>query len=413
VTADLLARLAFAAAATPGAAFARIDPHHALLAVLPRLRLTLPFDRPDGALDALGDALDALPPDDGAVSLCALSYDAAWHGASPSAVHDARPPGDRFPAAWLCSYEATATLDLSTNTLTRAGSPDGLRALDEALARADVTPPAARWRFTSATDRDAHCEAVARVREAIRDGEVYLVNLARMLHAEAPADVDRAVAARVLASEARYGAVFHAEDTLVGAMSMELALDWDRARHRAISRPIKGTRPRRDDPADDAREAAALAVDPKERAENAMAVDVHRNDLGRVAATGSVTVPSLCAVEPHRFVHHLVSTVEATVDGATPARDVLRAMLPVGSVTGAPKLAAMAHIARFERERRGLYTGVYGVVTGARVRLAVAIRTLVRDAAGLHYGAGGGIVWDSDPVREWDELVWKQRAAER
>jgi para-aminobenzoate synthetase component 1 len=121
----------------------------------------------------------------------------------------------------------------------------------------------------------------------------------------------------------------------------------------------------------------------------------------------------LCAVEPHRFVHHLVSTVEATVDGATPAREVLRAMLPVGSVTGAPKLAAMAHIARFERERRGLYTGVYGVVTGARVRLAVAIRTLVRDAAGLHYGAGGGIVWDSDPDREWDELVWKQRAAER
>ena len=85
-------------------------------------------------------------------------------------------------------------------------------------------------------------------------------------------------------------------------------------------------------------------------------------------------------------------------------------MLPVGSVTGAPKLAAMAHIARFERERRGLYTGVYGVVTGARVRLAVAIRTLVRDGAGLHYGAGGGIVWDSDPAREWDELVWKQRA---
>ncbi|MFO0609599.1 MAG: anthranilate synthase component I family protein [Polyangiales bacterium] len=408
-----LARLAFAAAATPGASFARLDPHHAVLAVGPAALVCVPFDRPDGALDALGDALDALSLDDGAAALCALSYDAAWRGASPWPVRDERPPGDRFPAAWLARYEATATLDLATGALTRAGSPAGLRALDDALARADTAPPAARWRFTSATDRAAHRDGVERVREAIRDGEVYLVNLARVLHAEAPPDVDRAVAARVLASEARYGALLRAGDALAGAMSMELALDWDRGLHRAVTRPIKGTRPRRDDPADDAREADALARDPKERAENAMAVDVHRNDLGRVAATGSVTVPALCAVEPHRFVHHLASTVEARVDGATLAREVLRAMLPVGSVTGAPKLAAMAHVARFERERRGLYTGVYGAVTGRRLRLAVAIRTLVRDAAGLHYGAGGGIVWDSDPDREWEELVWKQRAAER
>ena len=92
---------------------------------------------------------------------------------------------------------------------------------------------------------------------------------------------------------------------------------------------------------------------------------------------------------------------------------MLSALLPVGSVTGAPKLAAMATIAALEAERRGLYTGVYGLVfADGRVELTVAIRTLVTDAAGAHYGVGGGIVWDSDPGREWDELLWKQRGVE-
>lgn len=408
-----LTRLAHAAAHTPGASFLRLDPDRAVLAVAPEVRVCIPFDRPEGALDALGHALDALPRDEGTVALCALTYDAAWHGTSPRPVHDPRPSGDRFPSAWLACYAATAIVDLSTGTLTRRGTASGRRELDRALARAEETPCTVSWRFTSTTDRDAHRRGVEQVREAIRDGEVYLVNLARMLHTDVPSEVERVFATRVLASEAQYGALLRAGGALVGAMSMELALAWDRSTHRAITRPIKGTRPRHDDPRNDAQEAQMLALDPKERAENVMAVDVHRNDLGRIAAIGSVVVPALCAVESHRFVHHLVSTVEAHVDGTTPAREVLRAMLPVGSVTGAPKLAAMEHIARFERERRGLYTGVYGAVIGARLQLAVAIRTLVCDTAGVHYGVGGGVVWDSDPDREWDELLWKQRALER
>jgi anthranilate/para-aminobenzoate synthase component I len=118
-------------------------------------------------------------------------------------------------------------------------------------------------------------------------------------------------------------------------------------------------------------------------------------------------------VESHRYVHHLVSTVRAAVDPGLSARAMLSALLPVGSVTGAPKLAAMETIAALEVERRGLYTGVYGLVfADGRVELTVAIRTLVTDAAGAHYGVGGGIVWDSDPGREWDELRWKQRGVE-
>jgi para-aminobenzoate synthetase component 1 len=384
------------AARTPRAAAARIDDATWSLALTDTL-LSVPFDRPAGALDALGDALDALhatlPPmgDPGTpVALVWATYDAAWHAASPRPVVDGRPPGDRCPSVFLARVEVTAVDP--TDTPWPAGE-------------APLAP------FTSATGQGAHAAMVDAVRALIRDGEVYLVNVARMTHR--PAMSPEAVALRVHRADAPRAMIAHTDDALVAAMSMELALSWDRRAGVAISRPIKGTRPRRADPAEDAREAEALRADEKERAENAMAVDVHRNDLGRVAVTGGVTVPVLCGVESHRYVHHLVSTVRAAVDPGLSARAMLSALLPVGSVTGAPKLAAMEAIAALEVERRGLYTGVYGLVfADGRVELTVAIRTLVTDAAGAHYGVGGGIVWDSDPGREWDELRWKQRGVE-
>jgi len=383
------------AARTPSSAVARIDDRSWSLSLTDAL-VRVPYDRPDGALDALGDALDALhatlaPGGDPDVPVALLwaTYDACWHAASARPVTDHRPAGDRCPSVFLsrvlCSQHPQAV------STTSGHGP---------------LPP-----FTSATDRHAHAAMVESVRSLIRDGEVYLVNVARMIHR--PSMSEEAIASRVDRSDATRALLVNAGDVRVAAMSMELALSWDRRAGVAISRPIKGTRPRRPDPVEDAREAEALRLDEKERAENAMAVDVHRNDLGRVALPGGVTVPVLCGVEPHRYVHHLVSTVRAEVDPALSARAMLSAMLPVGSVTGAPKLAAMETIAALEAERRGLYTGVYGLVfADGRVELTVAIRTLVTDPAGAHYGVGGGIVWDSDPLREWDELLWKQRGVE-
>jgi len=382
------------AAQTPSSAVARIDDRSWSLSLTETL-LRVPYDRPDGALDALGDALDALhatlPPDgdpDAPVALLWATYDACWHAASARPVTDRRPAGDRCPSVFLsrvlCSQHAQIAPTSGHGPL----------------------PP-----FTSATDRTAHAAMVEAVRSRIRDGEVYLVNVARMIHRPSMSAED--IASRVDRSDATRALLVSAGDVRVAAMSMELALSWDRRAGVALSRPIKGTRPRRPDPVEDAREAEALRLDEKERAENAMAVDVHRNDLGRVALPGGVTVPVLCGVEPHRYVHHLVSTVRAEVDPALSARAMLSAMLPLGSVTGAPKLAAMETIAALEAERRGLYTGVYGLVfADGRVELTVAIRTLVTDPAGAHYGVGGGIVWDSDPAREWDELLWKQRGVE-
>ena len=400
-----ITEMARTAASTAGAAFMLLDARdggsrRAVLAERPRALVHRAHNDLDGALEAFGDALDAMrasasPGSDDTlpVAFGCITYDAAARALDPHRTTDARPHGDRCPSAWLARYERVTSVELPAWP-----------------TRAEVVASGRLGAFESATDHDAHVAGVEAIRTAIRDGDVYLVNLARTLHAPEGADPE-ALWSRVLASSARYGAVIHCGDALVAGMSMELALAWDRATGVATSRPIKGTRPRREDPDEDRREAEALAADPKERAENAMAIDVHRNDLGRVAEIGGVTVPARFESEPHRHVHHLVSTVRARVPGETPARDVLRAVLPVGSVTGAPKLAAMEHIERLERSRRGLYTGVYGAVyEDGSVQLAVAIRTLVRDAAGCHYGVGGGIVWDSDPEREWQELAWKQRA---
>ncbi len=425
-----LSALSLAAAHTPRTALLRDrDPHTghptATLCLLASDDLVrVAPDRPAAALDALATALDALAAagsgdEAGApwrpAGVGALGYEAARAAAMPeAAARDGRPLGDGFPSGWMARVEAALRLDLVTGEVA-------------------VCPPTAAGRFRAVVSpwegrpaegvglglelgaAEAHHAAIARVRAGIRDGEVYLVNVARVLQrAEVLPDdrVAEALAARFVAADPAYGTLAHLGDARVCAMSMELALRWNRAASLAFTAPIKGTRPRDgSDPVRDAALAEALAADPKERAENAMAVDVHRNDLGRVAVAGGVEMEALCAVERHAYVHHLVSRVRARLPPDLDAGSMLRAMFPVGSVTGAPKRAAMDFIARVETHRRGLYTGALGAIcSDGGLAWAVAIRTLVADAAGLHYGVGGGVVWDSDPEREWDELAWKARA---
>ncbi len=425
-SAQRLAAMARAAMRRPNTALVRA--RHPLtggatvtFALLDAPTVCVPFERTEGATEALGDALDALaersPQCEPAkpAALVWLSYDAARSSASPRAVIDARPHGDRCPAAVFAPVYAAVTLDLATGDERWPDDPALHDALREALAIGAADHSSAVSIALRGVDGpNEHRAAVERVRAKILDGEVYLANVTRVLHATVPltdSAVADALASRWIAADPHRGVLAHCAGVRIAAMTMELALDWDRSTGVALSAPIKGTRPRSDDPVADRRTSEALALDPKERAENAMAVDVHRNDLGRVASVGTVTVPSLCAVEAHRYVHHLASTLRAELPSATRAVDVLRAMLPVGSVTGAPKLAAMETIAEVEPERRGLYTGAIGLARAdGGVSLAVVIRTLVADATGMHYGVGGGIVWDSDPAREWDEILWKLRA---
>lgn len=408
---DALRALALAAAHTPGAALVRTPARTWFaLGCAPVLRVEVgecdrALARFAAVVDEVRARFDPSRDDPRRVALVGwIAYDACRAAHDPHPVIDPRPRADAAPCAWLAAPERVHVV----------GEP-----MDEV-----VRAVASRWegrsvervplRFEGAVGEERHGAMVRDVRERIADGEVYLVNVARALHAAVDeAALGDALASRWLAADAPRGAVVNAGDVRVAAMSMELALAWDRATGVATSGPIKGTRPRSADPEEDRRAAEALAADPKERAENAMAVDVHRNDLGRVAVTGGVSVPELFRVEPHRYVHHLCSTVRAALPADLSAVELLSSMLPVGSVTGAPKIAAMNAIAEVEPERRGLYTGAYGVVfADGSLELSVAIRTLVADVAGLHYGVGGGIVWDSAPEREWDEVLWKQRAAE-
>jgi para-aminobenzoate synthetase/4-amino-4-deoxychorismate lyase len=176
-----------------------------------------------------------------------------------------------------------------------------------------------------------------------------------------------------------------------------------------VARPMKGTATRDPDPLCDKAAVATLASDEKQRAENLMIVDLMRNDLSRVAVAGSVEVPALFAVETYPTVHQMTSTITAQLQPAKDAVDVLNALFPCGSITGAPKLRAMEIIAEVEHGRRGVYTGSIGRIDagGRDAAFNVAIRTLTLDESGATMGLGSGIVDDSRAGPEWAECLAK------
>jgi para-aminobenzoate synthetase component 1 len=208
-----------------------------------------------------------------------------------------------------------------------------------------------------------------------------------------------------------YGAYLDLGHAALVMNSPELFLR--RRGQRVETRPIKGTRPRGTTPGEDAALIAELIRDPKERAEHLMIVDLERNDLGRVSAIGSVVVERYAEVESHPTVHHLVSTVAGMLRPEAGLADLLAATFPGGSISGAPKRRAMEIIAELEPWPRGPYTGALGLFDPrGDVELGLAIRTAVVADGMVRYHAGGGIVADSDPEREWAE-AWLKTAAVR
>jgi anthranilate synthase component 1 len=179
---------------------------------------------------------------------------------------------------------------------------------------------------------------------------------------------------------------------------------------RAEIRPIAGTRPRSEDPAEDERLAAELLADPKERAEHIMLVDLARNDLGRACRYGSVKVPELMVIERYSHVMHIVSDVEGDLAPGHDIYDVFKASFPAGTVSGAPKIRAMEIIAELEPDRRGPYAGAIGYFSfTGNLDSCITIRTILLDPDRAHVQAGAGIVADSDPAREFEETQNKAR----
>ncbi len=301
-------------------------------------------------------------------------------------------PGCRTPLAWFGAFDAPA----------REPRP----------RRIPHFPPAASpcvpdgW--TGTEDRNAHARAVGLIREAIGRGDVYQVNhtfrLRRTL-TEPPSTTYE----RLLRSvPAPYSAYLRVPPHHVISISPELFFRRDG--DRLTTRPMKGTAPRGRWPGEDDRNALGLERSEKDRAENLMIVDLLRNDLGRVARLGSVHVRDLFRVERHATVHQMTSTVVAEARPGVTLADVVRALFPCGSVTGAPKIAATGWIARLEGTPRDIYCGAVGIIQpGGDCTFSVAIRTALADDSDgtLAYGVGGGVTWSSSADGEWREALGK------
>lgn len=275
-----------------------------------------------------------------------------------------------------------------------------------AATRTDAVPtrpaiPAAAW--TSSLDQDGYEAAVRTVRADIARGWVYQVNACRVLRADVPRDFDPLGAYRALVdgNPAPYAGLLHVPGgdhpaTIISA-SPELLLR--RRGQRIVSGPIKGTAVTEHD------------ILPKDRDENVMIVDLVRNDLSAVAVAGTVEVEHLMRVEEHPGLVHLVSDIGCDIAPETTWKQVLDAVLPAGSVSGAPKSSALEVIARIEPVPRGYYCGAFGWIDADRdeATLAVAIRTFWVSDGQIRFGTGAGITWGSDPTGEWLETELKAR----
>ncbi|MFI5944890.1 chorismate-binding protein [Streptomyces uncialis] len=259
----------------------------------------------------------------------------------------------------------------------------------------------ARGDWVSSLDRAAYTAGVRRIREHIAAGEVYQANLCRVLSAPVgpDADVDALTALLARGNPAPYAGTIRLPGHGVEIATASPELYLRRAGRVVESGPIKGT----------GRTEADLLE--KDHAENVMIVDLVRNDLGRVCATGTVTVPDLCVVEKHPGLVHLVSTVRGELTAGAGWAALFAATFPPGSVTGAPKSSALRIIDALETAPRGPYCGGIGWVDADRGtgELAVGIRTfwIDRAAGRLRFGTGAGITWGSDPEREWHETELK------
>ncbi|MEW9533209.1 chorismate-binding protein [Microbispora sp. NPDC049125] len=275
------------------------------------------------------------------------------------------------------------------------------------VRRVPLPRPAAPWQgpaagdWRSSLDQAAYESGVRTIRDYIEQGEVYQANLCRVLSAPLPPSArlpadPLALAARLAeGNPAPYAAVVDVPGLSVVSASPELYLS--RSGEVIESRPIKGTGV-----------TAADLLD-KDFAENLMIVDLVRNDLSRVARVGSVSVPSLFAVEEHPGLVHLVSAVRARLAAGAGWPELFAATFPPGSVTGAPKSTATRIINELEPEPRGPYCGAVGWVDADRREgaLAVGIRTFWIEHDVLRFGTGAGITWGSQPRREWDETELK------
>lgn len=317
-------------------------------------------------------------------------------------------------AAGFVSYEAAAAFDPCMETHSPEGFPLLAFAFYERPPERIELPDCSDGALASALQPELseteYRERIAAVRAELFAGNIYQANLTFRCRAPLSAEPE----ALFLSLLSRHPVPFAAWVNLCGikvlSLSPELFLESDGTQ--IASSPMKGTAPRRPIADEDRAAAAALAHDPKNRAENLMITDMVRNDLGRVCRPGSVAVDPLFRVDTYATLHQMISTVHGELLPGTGLFDLFRAAFPPASITGAPKVRAMRVIKANEKSPRRIYTGTIGCFCpGSVFRLNVAIRTLAVSGGALETGVGGGITYDSEAGDEWREALLKSRYA--
>lgn len=308
-----------------------------------------------------------------------VSYEAA------SGLDPAMPlrPTHGFPLVWFGLFQQPETPDPAAFAV----SPDGDCGMGE-------------WEPT--TDADHYAYVLSRIKSYLAAGDTYQVNFSIRFRTKFAGDPWRLFLKLQAAQKGGYGGFVETRDYSVCSASPELFFTLHGAT--LTSRPMKGTAPRGLSSAQDSLNAETLRSSAKNRAENVMIVDMIRNDMGRIAQPGSVTVDRLFDIEQYPTVLQMTSTVSCKT--SAPFADIMQALFPCASVTGAPKIRTMHIIDEMEASPRGVYTGCVGcILPGHRASFNVAIRTVVvnKDRGRAEYGSGGGIVWDSDMSGEYEE----------
>lgn len=330
-----------------------------------------------------------------------------------------RASGDsRMPDIRLGLYDTAVTVDHASDTVKLwafdlvdegiAATESRFREWASALSRtARRVPRRSRLGpLESNYTREEYLRSVGRVLDYIAAGDVFQVNLSQRFAARGDPDALDLYLRLKSKSPAPFSAFLRWGDLAVVSASPEWF--YQTRGEQLVTRPIKGTRPRGRDPAEDARLVRELRASPKDRAELTMIVDLERNDLGRVCRYGSIRVIDPLTVESFAQVHHLVATVEGAIRPGAGPIDVVRAIFPGGSITGAPKIRSMEIIDELENCRRSLYTGAIGYFSrGGTSAFNIAIRTMLVEGDRVSFQVGGGIVADSDPEAEYRETLHK------
>ena len=285
--------------------------------------------------------------------------------------------------------------------------------LEKVLAR-PLRPPKTRpatkpLEVKSNVGKQRHCKSVEKAKEYILAGDIFQVVLSHRLEMEPNVPPFQIYRTLRMVNPSPYMFYLHLDDSVILGSSPEMLV---RVQGRQVDyRPIAGTRPRGATEAEDRRLGEELLSDEKELAEHVMLVDLGRNDVGRVCEYSTVKVPEFEILEYYSHVMHIVSSVQGKLRPDKDAFDTLMACFPAGTVSGAPKVRAMEIIAELEPSRRGVYSGsVMYLDFSGNLNSCIAIRTMVVRGKKAYIQAGGGIVADSDPEREWDETMNKARA---